>query len=361
MPETLKDRIKRHIEISGPLPLAEFMHWCMADRHGGYYIANNPIGREGDFITAPEVSQMFGELIGIWTLQTWKQIGSPKRFNLVEMGPGRGYLMRDLLRATKVSEPFQDAVETILVETSAQLIKEQSVTLSGLPEIKWLGSINELPELPTIVIANEFLDVLPIRQYVKSGNNWCENCIGIDKEGNLTWVLGSGSIHQQFLPNGHETEPEGAVFETSTVRESFIGELADFIGDVSGAALFIDYGHLEPGFGDTFQALQDHTYVNPLSNPGHCDLTSHVDFAALVRCLENTNLEVHPAVTQGEFLLSMGLLERAGSLGMGKSETVQANLKSEAERLALPDQMGNLFKVMAFSTCAELEPFSNQA
>ena len=204
MPDSLRERIIRHIELSGPLPLAEFMHWCIADRQDGYYLAEKSIGSDGDFITAPEVSQMFGELIGIWALQTWHDIGCPKQFNLVELGPGRGTLMRDLLRAVKVSQPFMDAADVKLVETSPRLVEEQSATLAGSADVSWVENIEELTGNPTIVIANEFLDVLPVRQYVKTGSKWCENCVGTDENGDLAWVLGPGQIHQSLLPKGHE-------------------------------------------------------------------------------------------------------------------------------------------------------------
>ena len=359
MAETLKDRIIRHIQMSGPLPLAEYMHWCMADRADGYYHSQTSIGSRGDFITAPEISQMFGELIGIWLVNSWKAIGAPQHFNLVELGPGHGTLMKDALRATKTSGGFFDAAQVTLIETSQKLKDSQQQKLAGTTDLNWLDDFQQVPDLPTLIIANEFLDVLPIRQYVKSSEKWHENTIGIADDG-LCWLLGTATMPTDGLPEGHRQEPDGAVFEISNSREAVIDQIAEHLLRNTGAALFIDYGHVRSGFGDTFQAVKDHEYVNVLELPGSCDLTSHVDFGALSNVAAEAGCQVHPILTQGEFLLALGLLERAGQLGAGKSGDVQARLTKEAERLALPDQMGDLFKVFAISTCEQLFPFSNR-
>ncbi|MEM9278784.1 MAG: class I SAM-dependent methyltransferase [Pseudomonadota bacterium] len=361
MPDTLKERIARHIKMSGPLPLAEYMHWCMADRKDGYYQSRQTIGRDGDFTTAPEISQMFGELIGIWAIKTWEQLGSPESFNLVELGPGRGTLMKDLLRACQVSQSFFNAANVILVETSSLLKETQAQTLSQHENIRWHSSISEIPEAPTILVANEFLDVLPFRQYIKAKDKWHENCVGLDEADELSWVLGTGILDEKSLPGGHTTEPHGSVFEVSVIREAFVENVASLVAENSGAALFIDYGHAKSGFGDTFQAIRGHEYIDTLAEPGLCDLTSHVDFEALKKVALDKGLKTQTLMTQGEFLLSLGLLERAGNLGSGKDPATQERLKNEAERLALPDQMGDLFKVFAFSSMPELWPFSKEA
>ncbi len=361
MADTLKQRIIRQIKLSGPLPLAEYMHWCMADKKQGYYQTKNSIGGDGDFITAPEVSQMFGELIGIWALAAWTALGSPAKFNLVELGPGRGTLLKDIWRATQISKEFQTAARVILVETSEKLKELQRAALTEVPKKTWHAHVSELEPIPTILIANEFFDVLPFRQYVKAGSVWRENAVGLDEDGNLSWVLGENTIRLPELPATHHNEPEGAVFEISTPREVAANEIAELVSANHGAALIIDYGHTKTGFGDTFQAVENHAFVDPLTSPGTADLTSHVDFEALAGSIENLGLELHRFMNQGEFLLSLGLLERAGSFGHGKDSATQARIKSEAERLVLPDQMGELFKVFCFSSCSELPPFSNKA
>ncbi|MEM7216418.1 MAG: SAM-dependent methyltransferase [Pseudomonadota bacterium] len=360
MAESLLNRIIRHIEMSGPLPLAEYMHWCMSDRQSGYYQTGKPIGQKGDFVTAPEVSQMFGELIGIWALNAWHELGCPKPFNLVELGPGNGTLMKDMLRATSISEAFANAVNVQMIEISGTLANIQSQVLGNAAKVEWHTEIDKVPDQPSIIIANEFLDVLPFRQYVKSGGKWHENCVGFDDTRNLSWVLGAGVLDTQDLPQEHINEPDGAVFEVSNTRETFVTNIAKIIRKNTGVALFIDYGHMKSGFGDTFQAIREHSFADPLSEPGKCDLTSHVDFDALKRAVTGKELEVYPVMTQGEFLLSMGLLQRAGELGKGKDAATQERLKLEAERLALPDKMGNLFKVFAFSTIPDLPPFAKQ-
>jgi len=347
MSSSLLERIKRHIEVSGPLPLAEYMHWCMGDSEAGYYKNKTAIGRAGDFITAPEVSQMFGELIGIWAIQQWELIGKPRQFNLVELGPGRGTLMRDLLRAAKVAPEFLDAAETILVETSELLVEEQQVALDGYG-VNWVASLNDIPNGPVIIIANEFLDVLPIRQYVKAEDKWSERVVIIGEDGKLDWALGAGVLANELVPQGAEAEPDGAVLEVSTTREAFISNVAERIKIDNSVALFIDYGHEKTAFGDTFQAMQSHGYVDALEMPGEADLTSHVDFEPLMKITTAEGLEIDSLITQGEFLLSLGLLERAGKLGASKPVEVQSQLTKEAERLALPNEMGDLFKVFVF-------------
>jgi len=255
--------------------------------------------------------------------------------------------MRDLLCAIKVSPDFCVAMNVYLIETSEKLIEQQRSVLSG-DEARWVSSLNEVPAGPVILIANEFLDVLPIRQYVKAGDKWSERVIVINEKGNLNWALGTGVLANDLLPGSASDEADGAVLEVSTTREAFISNVADCLNMQGGVALFIDYGHGQTGVGDTFQAMKAHEYVDPLLTPGEADLTSHVDFEPLIKIANIAGLEAEQLVTQGEFLLGLGLLERAGQLGFGKSEEVQQRLVKEAERLALPHEMGDLFKVLGF-------------
>lgn len=353
----LEDRMIRHIQMTGPLPLAEYMHWCLADKTDGYYQSSNAIGRAGDFITAPEVSQMFGELIGIWLIQAWQALGSPNPCNLVELGPGNGTLMADILRGTRVDPAFTSAVSTHLVETSPGLTKVQQQKLKEHDGIEWHVSMDTVPQGTMLYVANEFLDALPFRQYVKSGKSWLERCISVDENNTLAWVLGDGQIEPDALPAGHQDEPDGAVFEISTIREGFVKRVCEAVAQQGGCALFVDYGHGQSGFGDTFQAISKHSFANPLENPGKADLTSHVDFSPFANLAIKSGCKKTGLLTQGEFLLRTGLLERAGMLGSGKSEDEKKRIKGEAERLALPDQMGGLFKVFGVSSTAPLWPF----
>jgi SAM-dependent MidA family methyltransferase len=353
-PKPLLEKIKRMTAINGPLSIAEYMHICMADPTHGYYKTCEAIGQKGDFITAPEISQMFGELIGIWCIATWQELGRPKPFCIAELGPGKGTLMQDLLRAAKANSDFMESMQVVLVETSAAMQETQK---SKLPndlvkngKIKWEIDIAHLPHMPTIFVANEFFDVIPFRQYVKKQSAWHEIGIGLSKESDLQKLALANCIEPSDLPQQAGHEPEGAIFEHAPARNAVAQAIAEHIKANTGAALAIDYGHLKSGFGDTFQAMANHAYVDALSSPGMHDLTSHVDFAALIGSVHDVGLKNTKQTTQGEFLLNLGLLERAGSLGRGKSEADQNRIRSEVERLAAPDQMGSLFKVLAIAS-----------
>lgn len=350
MTTPLKTRIVKHIKTSGSLPLAEYMHWCMADPKDGYYANQEAIGSKGDFITAPEISQMFGEMIGIWAVEKWEELGRPSPFNLVELGPGKGTLMSDLLRIGNAVPEFLDAAKVQMIETSEKLIETQKQILANYDNVAWHKSIKDIPNHPTLIIANEFLDVLPIRQYIKTKGEWHEHAIGIDKDDALIWILGAGILEQESLPENADKEPEGAALEISTIREAFIANTSEFLKQNSGAALFIDYGHGKTDFGDTLQAMRSHGYADILKDPGLADLTSHVDFDALAKIAKAEGMKVQPLAKQGEFLLGKGLIERAGQLGRDQSPEIQESLTRQAERLALPDEMGDLFKVMEFGT-----------
>lgn len=354
----LKDRICSLIAANGPITLAEYMHICMAHPQFGYYRRDNPIGRDGDFITAPEISQMFGELLGVWCATVWQELGSPSPFCLAELGPGKGTLMADMLRAAANVPGFSDAVEVALVETSESLSVLQRYALadSRVANISWIMDIADLPAIPTIAIANEFFDVIPVRQYCKTPTGWHELGVGLSPEGELQRVALATLLENAQLPLNGENEPDGAIFEISPAREAIIETLAGHVITHEGAALVIDYGHLSTGFGDTFQAMRAHQYTDPLSVPGEADLTSHVDFQSLVEAARRTGLGNTGLSTQGDFLLAMGLLERAGALGQDKNQERQETIRSEVERLASPNQMGDLFKVMTMSSIKRVMP-----
>lgn len=347
---SLKQRIIRQIETTGPISVADYMALCLFDRDNGYYTTQEPFGRSGDFITAPEVSQMFGELVGVWCVGAWQALGSPQHFNLCEMGPGRGTLMNDLLRtAVKISPAFMKAAKVTMVELSERLTKIQQEALAKYPvDIKWRKTISEVSASPIILIANELFDAIPSRQYVKSNGRFVERMVSADSEGNLFFAAGSGSLEADLLPNGGDTVPDGSIFEIAPARNALIHQIANHIRRERGAALLVDYGHLQQGYGDTLQALSQHAPINVLSTPGAADVTTHVDFYSLAQAARAEGCK-SSAMTQGDFLVAMGLLDRAGALGQGKSPEVQAQLHIDVERLAGPSEMGTLFKVLCIT------------
>ena len=350
----LEARLKRMIASAGPIDIATYMAHCLGDPEHGYYTRHKAIGAQGDFITAPEVSQMFGELIGICMLTIWHQTGRPAPFHLVELGPGRGTLMADMLRAVGSDPAASQALCIHLVEVSPVLREQQAQALAAHADnspgtLHWHDDISTLPQAPLHIVANEFLDCLPTHQWVRHGKNWHERVVGLDEAGHLAFGLGpvrDMSEHQ------FGTAPQGAIREQSPAAEAILGTLAYHLAEHGGAALFIDYGHAQDGFGDTLQAMRSHAPADPLALPGEQDLTAHVNFAALTRAANealdaNSDMRVAPVITQGAFLLAMGLVERAGQLGAGKSEAEQDTIRDAVERLAAPEQMGDLFKVLA--------------
>lgn len=353
----LGQRIASLIETSGPISVSQYMALCLFDPQGGYYTTREPFGRGGDFITAPEVSQMFGELIGVWAIGAWHALGRPHPFVLCEIGPGRGTLMADLLRvASQISPGFMQAARVTLIEASPRLADVQRKKLAGSPTaIAWHDRIGGVPAEPLIVVANELFDAIPVRQYVKIGGTFRERLVGLGPDGALTFVPGAGAIDPALLPEGLGSAPDGAIFEAAPAREAMMAEIASRLAAHRGAALLIDYGHLAPGFGDTLQAVRHHRPEDVFASPGEADLTSHVDFAALATAARAEGCRT-AAMTQGRFLLGMGLLERAGRLGAGKPASAQDAIRADVERLAGPDQMGDLFKVLCVADAATVVP-----
>lgn len=361
MTRNLMQFLQNMISATGPISIAEYMHLCHSHPEFGYYTTNNPIGKTGDFVTAPEISQIFGELLASWGLGAWQAIGKPATIHLVELGPGRGTLMNDILRVARAMPEFHNTLNVAMVETSTSLRSTQLNALEGFAvPIQWYDTIDDLPQHPALFIANEFLDAIPFRQYTKSQGKWHEVFVDIDDENKLTLVAGGTGIDNHLLPTGHENEPDGAVFEIAPAREAIVATIANHIKKNDGAALFIDYGHAKSGFGDTFQAVRSHMKTNPLTDPGNCDLTSHVDFDVLSDIAQNTGVHAFPVINQGDFLLELGLLERAGALGHGKTTEQQQQIKQDVERLAADDQMGKLFKAFCITNSKQdIPPFRN--
>lgn len=350
---SLTDRIKRMIALQGPMDIATFMALALADPDQGYYMTRDPFGTQGDFTTAPEISQLFGEILGVWMLYQWHQAGKPSPFHLVELGPGRGTLMRDMVRAISQDQTASNALTLHLVETSPVLKTCQQKTLAALPcPLHQHHSIESLPSAPLFTIANEFLDALPIHQWIYHNQNWHERVIGLNQEGKLAFGLGAtrdiGSLSPPTSPK------DGSIWEHNPLGQAICQQLGQKTGQQGGALLFIDYGYEKPALGDSLQALKDHHYAPILDEIGNQDLTSHVNFHAMQQAAcHSDKQDTHaPALSahltnQGNFLLQMGLLERAGQLGTGKSHQDQEIIRDAVERLAAPDQMGTLFKILA--------------
>ncbi|MGY6706918.1 MAG: class I SAM-dependent methyltransferase [Rhizobiaceae bacterium] len=343
----LHGRLVRLIGATGPLSVADYMAHCLFDPEHGYYTTREPFGVSGDFTTAPEISQMFGELVAIWAAGAWQATGSPTPFALAEIGPGRGTLMKDVLRALVRIAPDMGAAARIhLIETSPRLTDIQKQTLAdATADVAWVTDVDSLPEMPLILIGNELFDALPQRQYVKTDRGWRERVVGIDDEGALCFLAGAGSLEPALLPAGADAAPEGSIVELAPARSALMARISSHIGAHGGAGLFFDYGYEGPALGDTLQALRRHAADDVLAHPGEADLTSHVDFAALSQAARREGLATR-FMEQGTFLLDMGLLERAGALGAHADAATRQRLQGEVDRLARPEQMGSLFKVL---------------
>ncbi len=344
----LAQRIVRLIEATGPLSIADYMELCLLDPQDGYYTTRDPLGAKGDFVTAPEVSQMFGELVGAWLVMQWQAIGRPAPVTIAEIGPGRGTMMKDMIRTVGRLEPELKALASFaLVEASPRLADVQRATLGNAGvSVGWYGSVDELPAKPLLVAGNEIFDALPFQQFVLADGRWQERSVGLDEQGSFRFVLGLASLPPDVLPPNLRNVDEGSILEIAPARARLMATLARHVAAHSGAAIFFDYGHLLPGLGDTFQAVRRHRFETVFDNPGEADLTSHVDFSALAAIARTAGLDVQLS-TQAEFLLSAGLLERAGQLGASASDPVRERISGEVERLAGPDGMGDLFKVLS--------------
>ena len=307
----LQSEIKKLIKSSGPMPVWRYMELCLTHPSHGYYISRDPLGREGDFTTSPEVSQMFGELLGLWVASVWKAMGSPSLLRLIELGPGRGTMMVDALRALRVLPPLYQALSIHLVEINPVLREKHKAALSGVRIIAWHNSLDQVPNGPAVILANEYFDVLPIHQAVKRETGWHERTVEIDDGGKLAFGFAPEPMprFEVLLPPLVRAAPVGAVFEWRSDTE--IMKIATRMRDQGGAALIIDYGHVRSDAGDTFQAIARHNFTDPLKSPGQADVTAHVDFQALVRATEDIGARVHGPVTQGDFLKRLGIETRA--------------------------------------------------
>jgi len=345
----LQSEIKTLIKSAGPMPVWRYMELCLTHPTHGYYVARDPLGREGDFTTAPEVSQMFGELLGLWAASVWKAIGSPPLLRLIELGPGRGTMMADALRALRVLPPLHQVLDVHLVEINPVLREKQKSMLSSARSITWHERLDDVPEGPSIIFANEYFDVLPIHQAVRRETGWHERVVEMDGYGGLVFGAAPEPMprFEVLLPPLVRSAPLGAVFEWRPNTE--IMKVATRVRDQDGAALIVDYGHVRSDAGDTFQAIARHSFADPLRNPGQADVTAHVDFDALARAAEDMGARVHGPVQQGEFLQRLGIETRALTLMSKASHEASEDIADALKRLIGGGSggMGSLFKVLA--------------
>lgn len=335
----LAEILKARIRANGPISLADYMTECLLHPKHGYYTTREPFGAAGDFTTAPEISQMFGELLGLCLAQTWLDQGAPAPFTLAEIGPGRGTLMADVLRATRAVPGFHAAMHLTLIEASPRLRALQAATLRPHAPV-WLDNVADLPDLPLYLLANEFFDALPIRQYQRAGNGWRERLVGLAQD-RLTFGLGP-QLPVAALTHRLQDTTEGQIVEICPQAQPIMAEIAARMRH-QGAALILDYGDWR-SLGDTFQALRAHKPVDPFEAPGDADLTAHVDFQALALA---ANPAAHAYTTQGALLSALGIAQRSARLAQNLTGADLQSHLAATHRLTAATEMGTLFKVLA--------------
>jgi NADH dehydrogenase [ubiquinone] 1 alpha subcomplex assembly factor 7 len=345
----LEAEIRRRITLAGPMPVRQYMDLCLSHPVHGYYTTHDPLGREGDFITAPEVSQVFGELLGLWAASTWHQMGQPENVRLVELGPGRGTMMLDALRAMQVVPAFRAAVVLHMIEINPTLQQRQQQALAAVDiPVMWHQNFDEVPDGPVIVLANELFDALPVNQAIKQFNGWYERVVEIDADSKLVFGIANDLIplFDQLVPARMRDAPIGASYEWRA--DNLPLSLSRRLVLQGGAALVIDYGHVESGAGDTLQAVGRHAFVNPLEAPGEVDLTAHVDFQAFALTAESMGAYVTGPIEQARFLRNLGIEKRAASLKALASPEKAAEIDSAIKRLLGEGrtEMGAMFKVI---------------
>lgn len=347
---SLLERLRAEIAADGPISVADYMTRCLHDPRDGYYATRPALGDAGDFITAPLVSQMFGELLGLWAVETWTRLGKPAAFRLVEMGPGDGSLMSDLLRAVRLAPDFVAAADLWMIETSQPLAAIQKERLQGLALTPtWAASIDDIPGgAPVVLIANELLDCLPARQFVHAGGGWVERLVGLGDDGGLVFGLAP-------TKDGSTPPPDSPILEVSAAQEAMGAALGALVARERGGALLIDYGRGEPEFGDTLQALRKHEKVDPLAFPGESDLTVYADFPVVRDAARKAGAEATEAMPQGLFLGMLGIQHRADALKAARPDRA-AVIDRQLARLVAPDQMGELFKAACIHSADLIPP-----
>ncbi len=350
MPDTLLEKLKEQIAATGPISVDAYMALCLTDPDFGYYVTRDPLGKPGDFITAPEISQMFGEVIGAWCAHMWVELGRPGEFALIEAGPGRGTLMQDILRTACQLPGFREAVRCVLVEASPVLRAQQKSKLeSEIDRIEWRDDFTTLPEIPMIMVANEFADALPVRQFQRGPSGWSERGIGVGADGQLEWAMLDGPDLEPLIPPALRRADVGKIVEIAPERDGFAATIGHHLSQYPGAALVIDYGYEGPMPGDSFQAVKAHDFADPLHDPGNADLTAHVDFSALAKAARAGGARPWGPIPQGTFLEQLGIGPRAEQIIAANPERHE-RVARDLERLTAADKMGMLFKALVIAS-----------
>ncbi len=351
MTTPLAGLLRARVADSGPVTLAEFMAEALGHPRHGYYMTRDPLGAAGDFTTAPEVSQMFGELIGLWCAQVWRGMGEPDPVQLVELGPGRGTLMSDMLRAAAMASGFGEAARVSLVETSPVLRARQREALAG-HDIAWWDSVDEAPVGPALFVANEFFDALPVHQFERTRHGWRERMVGLAGDGETFRLVPAAhetTAVESIPPSVRKTARVGEISETRPAAAAIAGAIGERLARFGGAALIVDYGHAASAAGDTLQAVRGHARHDPLADPGEADLTAHVDFEVLAQAAVAAGAVAHGPLGQGVFLTSLGIEVRAGRLKHGATGAQARDIDAARHRLIAGEEMGALFKVLALT------------
>ncbi len=341
-------KLRRQIALTGPISVADYMARCLYDPEHGYYTTRDPFGAAGDFVTAPEISQMFGEILAAWWLAARVAMQLPDLV-LAEAGPGRGTLMNDMLRTmTKVGGGILPDV--VMIETSARLAGIQKSVIDRFPARQvWIDSFEMLPPRPVGLVANELLDAIPVRQFVKTKAGWLERMVTARADA-FEFTLSATQLDPAILPPGHDSEPDRQIFEYAPARLAMIETICRHLNTHGGFALFIDYGHAGPGFGDTLQAVRNHQMVSIFDRPGEADITSHVDFDSIARIAVQNGQHASNVMEQGAFLLGAGIGERAEQLTALTSGQRVTDIETALHRLVSSEKMGRIFKVLAISS-----------
>ena len=342
----LEAELRERIARDGPVTVAEFMALALYHPEHGYYMRGTPVGAAGAFITAPEISQVFGELLGLWAAAQWRAMGAPDAVQLVELGPGRGTLMADALRAVGRAMPeFEAALSLHLVETSPVLKAEQKTALGAFTPT-WHDDIATVPGGPMLLLANEFLDAMPLQQFVREKGALAERVVTVDEGGALAFAAAGRSLP---FPEDDPDRDRFAILEANPAANGWVSRVARRLAEEGGAALFIDYGYTAPQTGSTLQAVREHRQVDPLQTPGAADLTALVNFPEIAFVAAQEGARVYGPLRQGEFLRRLGIEARRDALLAGADARQADDIRSGCARLIDPDQMGTLFQALAIT------------
>ena len=335
----LREKIHNLIIENGPISIASFMEISLSDKKYGYYRKKMPLGSKGDFVTSPDISQIFGEVIGIWILDIWLKLKEPSNFQIVDLGGGRGTLLKDISRVLK-----NKVSNFVYIDINEELIELQKKSLEIASHFE---SIDDIPKMPTIFIGNEFLDTFPMHQFIKRNNYWREICVNSDGK-KLFFSYESTELSKKLTSHNLLNLKQGSIIEINFKIREIINKISNFIKDNSGAAIFFDYGYID-GYGDSFQGIRDNKSINPLNDPGFVDLTSHVNFKDIKLQAKKNNINFYGPKTQSLFLEEMGALQRLKILEKNASDHQKSDLRIGLNRLMSSSEMGNIFKVVALA------------